>query len=371
MNVHEFLIDKETEQRSKVFGEAGMTSEQRLATISQLFASAEEFIKEKKYPKALNEVAKVYRIDPRNYYAQAYSDRIRTLMRNESASKKAQASSLQSGTTTPPQAKPLLPVQDDVPIPPVAVSAEPPAPAGEQTEESHRFSLYRELLKECWADGLITPEESELLHRTRLQYSIPFDIHCQIEVDIKIDAYVDALRLVWLDGVVDDNEQEVLEVMRKIYGITQNEQAAAEKKFSALRASVQTQALVLVVDHDYNNSIFVARVLMSQGYAVKIERHPDDAWRFLNSHTPDLILSEAVFPKGTSDGFEFFQRIRSEEQYAHIPFLIMTDSKDEHIIQAGLRMGVDYMIPKPLHSDFMVSLIKGKIKSGMKPGSGK
>jgi len=34
----------------------------------------------------------------------------------------------------------------------------------------------------------------------------------------------------WRDGVVDDHENEILEIMRKKFGITQEEQVAAEKK---------------------------------------------------------------------------------------------------------------------------------------------
>ena len=61
-----------------------------MEAISQLFESAETFIKEKKYAKALNELAKVYRIDPKNYNAHAFSDRIVTLMRAETAVTKTQ-----------------------------------------------------------------------------------------------------------------------------------------------------------------------------------------------------------------------------------------------------------------------------------------
>ena len=84
-----YMIEKENEKRSKVFGgEVDMTSEHRMETIAQLFASAEVFISEKKYHHALNALAKIYHIDPKNYYAQAFSDRIEMLMQTEAASKK-------------------------------------------------------------------------------------------------------------------------------------------------------------------------------------------------------------------------------------------------------------------------------------------
>jgi CheY-like chemotaxis protein/tetratricopeptide (TPR) repeat protein len=404
----QYLIDKEREKKSQVFGgETDMTSEHRMEAISELFASVELFIKEKKYPKALNELAKVFQIDPKNYYAQAFSDRIITLMRAETAARKANTAPplqfIASDPDTPPSATSAASVReeaprpsDNIPPPPTIVhrehqreadtppstktitpahgdvpqqsAANPPVltPNSEQQEEVRRFTLYRELLKECWTDGVITPEESDMLHHARVQYGISFDTHCQIEVGIKIDAYVDALHIVWLDGVVNDNEQEVLEIMRKKFGITLEEQAAAEERFSAVRTSKQAKPMILIVDSDYNNSICAARALISRGYDVRIERVPDDALHFMTTHTPDLILSEAGFPQLDTDGFDLFQRTRSDERLSQVPFLMMTNSDDGRMMRAGLRMGVDYVIPKPLHIGYMISIVEGKLKSGLK-----
>jgi CheY-like chemotaxis protein len=361
-----YMIEKENEKRSQVFGEISRTNENRMEVISELFESVETFIREKKYPKALNELAKVYRIDPKNYNAQAFSDRIVALMRAETAVHKAQTpQSIATASDMALLEKPIGIGDNDVSTQPAIIPQPQSAPNSEQQEEVSRYALYRELLKECWADGVITPEDSDMLHRARSQYSISFDTHCRIEVDIKIDAYVDALRIVWRDGVVDDNENEILEIMRKKFGISQEEQAAAEEKFSGFRKTKQSKAMILIVENDHDNSIYVARALMNHGYDVKIERHPDDALRFLNMHTPDLILSEAVFPQIDTDGFEFFQRTRLDKRLSQIPFVMMTELGDARIMRAGLRMGVDYFIPKPLHIGYMVAIIEGKLKSDL------
>ena len=365
-----YMIEKENEKRSQVFGgEINMTSENRMETISQLFKAAEEFIKEKKYHHALNAVGKVFHIDPKNYYAEAFSERIELLIQAEASNKEINKTQtpppIVSEPEVPPLEKPVSVAPHKEPVQYTNIPTPAPMLSNEPQEEIGRYALYKELLKECWADGVITPEESDMLHRVRSQYSISFDMHCQIEVDIKIDAYVDALRIVWRDGVVNDNEQEVLEIMRKKYGITPEEQAAAEKKFSLLRKTKKLKALILIVDIDQDNSIYVARAIISHGYDVKIETHPDDALRFLETHTPDIILSEAVFPQLETDGFEFFQKTRAIERLCQIPFLMMTPSGDARIVRAGLRMGVDYFIPKPLNIGFMMAIIEGKLKSGL------
>jgi len=373
-----YLIQKENEKRENAFGEMDMPLERRMQTVSRLLASAEEFIKVKMYHRALGIVARVYQIDPKNHYAQLYSERIEELLQAEAAGKG------NVDLKPPPQyrkpeenaltTQPVL-VQDDILksttpqadiTPKLSKKDQTPLPTAkrEPHEEAGHFALYRELLRECWADGVITPEESAMLHRVRTQSSITFEDHCRLEVDIKIDAYVDALHIVWQDGVVTDNEQEVLDIMRKKFGITPEDQAAAEKRFSLLRATTETRETILIVDPDQDDLISIARAIIGQGYNVRVARFPDEAILFMKTNAPDLILSEVVFPQLDTDGFEFYQKVRSNTQWNHIPFLMMTYPGDARIVRAGLRMGVDYFLPKPLHIDFMVAIVEGKLKSG-------
>jgi CheY-like chemotaxis protein len=385
-----FLIQKENEKRTMVFGEMDMAVERRMQTISRLLATAEEFIKVKLYHRALGVVAKVYQIDPKNHYAQLYSERIEELLQAEAAGKenvdlkppRRSEPEVYTPPTPVPQEfvlddtfkqiipmqevtpQPVVPVQEVAPRPSKIDKTPLPIPKSEPQEEAGRFALYRELLRECWADGVITPEESAMLHRVRTQSLITFEDHCRLEVDIKIDAYVDALQIVWRDGVVTDNEQEVLDIMCKKFGITPEDQAAAEKKFSLLRTANETRETILIVDPDQDDLISIARALIGRGYDVRVARHPDEAILFMKTNTPDLILSEVVFPQLDTDGFEFYQKVRSNKQWNHIPFLMMTYPGDARIVRAGLRMGVDYFLPKPLHIDFMVAIVEGKLKSG-------
>jgi CheY-like chemotaxis protein len=384
------LIQKESEKRTNVFGETETNIDRRTQNVSQLLATAEEFIKVKLYHRALAVIAKVYQIDPKNHFAQLYSERIEELMQAESAGKgnvdfKPPQPNEPEVLSPPAATKPRTPVQDNIPKPTVPIQDTPssrpahvqddtrrqsienqtplPLQNSEPLEEISHFALYRELLRECWADGVITPEESAMLHRVRTQSSISFEDHCRLEADIKMNAYVDALRIVWQDGVVTDNEQEVLDVMRKKFGITPEDQAAAEKKFSLIRTSQETKETILIVDPDQDDLISIARALIGRGFDVRVARHPDEAMLFMKTNTPDLILSEVVFPQVETDGFEFFERIRLNKQWNHIPFLMMTYPGDTRIVKAGLRMGVDYFLPKPLHIDFMVAIVEGKLKS--------
>jgi CheY-like chemotaxis protein len=348
-------------EHETTFGEPAMLIEHRMQTISQLLASAEEFIKEKNYQRALGAVAKVYKIDPRNYYAQAFSERIDLLMQQEAS----------SASSSHPQFKNV-----EIPIHHLPKNNPKISSVDESTttvyrnlghikdEEPGGLSMYRQILKECWIDGIITPGEISMLEQFRKQYLISDETHLQLEKEIKITAYLDALRVVWQDGVITDNEEEVLDIMRKKYGITQEEQRMAEKKFSESKNTNTTHATILIIDPNQNDRISVARALNSQGHEVKLSQYPSDAFRLIDTIVPDLILSEVIFPNPEPDGFEFYRKIRNTHALVHTPFIMMTNPSDARIVHAGLRMGVDYFILKPLQTDFVVAVVEGKMKTG-------
>ncbi|HTY36536.1 MAG TPA: hypothetical protein VMH23_05465, partial [Bacteroidota bacterium] len=57
--------------------------DQRIAQISMLLRTADQFIALKKYRLAQQQVEKVFAIDPQNYYAKTYDERISKLVQTE------------------------------------------------------------------------------------------------------------------------------------------------------------------------------------------------------------------------------------------------------------------------------------------------
>ncbi len=71
-----FQIERSQKDAQQSAKSKELSDEQRLQQISLLLKAADQMIQAKNYKLALQQVAKVYQIDPRNYYAQAYSERI-------------------------------------------------------------------------------------------------------------------------------------------------------------------------------------------------------------------------------------------------------------------------------------------------------
>ena len=327
------FMQKRADQRGRAAAhEVELSLEERMSVISRHLASAEEYVKVRNYRQALAEVAEVYRIDPTNYYARAFSDRIEVLMEEE----KTQPEKVQK---------------------PVAVGKLPEA------MERGSLLMYRELLKEVWFDGKVTAEEEQELQHVRTIFSITVQEHHILEREVKIDAYVEALRIAWRDNVLTETERSILQTMREKFGLMPEELAEAEARFESVKRIIRSRGTILVVDPDREELVGLSKKLKNRGYLMYMAQRVEDAWQILNTQTPNLIISEAFFPGQSTDGFAFFQKLREHTVLRRVPFFCMAAVNDPKVLRAALRMGVDQFLEKPVDFETLTAAIEGKLKS--------
>jgi len=338
-----FQIERSQKDAQQSAKSKELSDDQRLQQISLLLKAADQMIQAKNYKLALQQVAKVYQIDPRNYYAQAYSERIDQLMELEKKS---------------------------IPMPAVPQAAAqaltPSAPASEQLfQKGERASLtmYRELLREMWFDGKITEEEAAELKKVREIFKLSQEEHTELEKQVQIDAYIEALRIAWRDGAISQNESEVLQVMREKYNISMEEHMSAEAKILWAKNTPQTKAAVLLVDDEKTFLLSLAANLKKHGYDVVTAETVEQALEMLDQTAPSLILSDLLLGEGCLTGIEFYQRVRENRKLNNVPFLLMSGISDEFVVRAGMRMGVDDFIQKPFNLELLLATIEGKLKS--------
>ncbi len=125
---------------------------------------------------------------------------------------------------------------------------------------------------------------------------------------------------------------------------------------------MKRKGLILIVDGDQNSLVLISKRLKSRGYESILAPHPEMALQSLGSETPDLILSEVSFPGQKMDGYEFLQRVRQQPALKHIPFYCMTTSRDPKVIRAGLRLGIDFLLAKPLDIETFVAALEGRLR---------
>jgi CheY-like chemotaxis protein len=332
------LMQKRSQPKMAVpNGPTEMSLEERMEIIARHLAIAEEFINKKDYKHALEEVARVYKIDPSNYYAQTYSERIDTLMMEENAEKN------KVGKT---EKQP-----DVVHVP------QPPSP------ERGSTPMYRELLKEAWLDGKASEEEAMELAAMRELFGITLENHKQLEHEVKIEAYLEALYIAGHDNIITDMEQKTLMMMRVKYGISPAEQAAAESRYNETRRSLKSRGTILIVDTDQKIRESLSDVLKHRGFTLLLAQSVENAIQILMRQTPNVILSELFFTNSQIDGVAFFKKLKEHPILKHALFIFVSSLTDKKIIQAGLRLGVDHFITKPVDVDLLLAIIEGRLRA--------
>ena len=114
---------------------------------------------------------------------------------------------------------------------------------------------------------------------------------------------------------------------------------------------------VLVVDDFSTMRRIIKNILRQLGFTNVVEA--DDgttAWEVLNKDKIDFIVSDWNMPKMT--GIELLRKVRSSEEFADIPFLMVTaEAQQENIIEA-VQAKVSNYIVKPFTAETMKQKIE-------------
>lgn len=334
----------------------GISYDEKSALISQHLSVAELYINKRDFKRALEEIAAVYKIDPKNYYAQTYSERIETLMLEQDAKTAA--------IMKEEIKEPVVPISTDsvpeikVPLPISTQPARVEQPVA--LPERGSLMMYRELLKDYWFNGKITNEEATELSNMRALFGITMEEHNNLEREVKIDAYVEALTIAWRDNVLSNMEQHTVQMMRDKYNISAEEQKIAEARYNEMKNKAKNRIVVLIVDPNRDNLVNLNKLMKQRGYNVFITQKVEDALPIINTQPLSFIISEIIFPKGQMDGIALLKKVREKVPQKFIPFFLMSSVIDEKVIHASYRLGADYFLKKPVNTDELLSILQGK-----------
>ena len=70
-----------------------------------------------------------------------------------------------------------------------------------------------------------------------------------------------------------------------------------------------------------------------------------EALEMMNNLTPEIIISDIMMP--VMDGYEFCGKIKNNENFSHIPIILLTAKSDSGSRVEGYRVGADGYISKP------------------------
>lgn len=148
----------------------------------------------------------------------------------------------------------------------------------------------------------------------------------------------------------------VLDLPQLLHALTNQKRSI----FEEVTQPTSNESLVLVVDDSLSNRKALSITAQQLGYKTITAIDGQDALDQIKQNMPDLILSDLEMPR--VNGLELAQAIRSDEMFAHIPFVMITSrATNKHRKQAQLAGANDYLI-KPVDRETLQNHIEKWLK---------
>lgn len=116
------------------------------------------------------------------------------------------------------------------------------------------------------------------------------------------------------------------------------------------------QTTILVVEDEPSIVELVSFTLKAAGWNVCPVGNANEAWNFLQTKTPQLILLDWMLPD--QSGLRLLSKIRSDKNFSDIPVIMLTAKSMEEDKVAGLDHGADDYMTKPFSPRELTSRIK-------------
>ena len=116
-------------------------------------------------------------------------------------------------------------------------------------------------------------------------------------------------------------------------------------------------ATILCIDDETLLREDIVEELEDEGYKVLQASDGHEGLKQILSHRPDLVICDITMPR--KNGYELLKEVRGEHGFsAEMPFIFLSALADKEHLVAGLKLGADNYMTKPV--DFDVLRVKVK-----------
>ena len=123
---------------------------------------------------------------------------------------------------------------------------------------------------------------------------------------------------------------------------------------------MHTPPRILIVDDNETNRDILRSRLGPQGYELLEAADGEEALAAARQHHPDLILLDVMMPK--MDGIEACRQIKADASLPFMPIVLVTAKSDSKDVVAGLEVGADEYLTKPLDQSALVARVKSMLR---------
>ena len=117
---------------------------------------------------------------------------------------------------------------------------------------------------------------------------------------------------------------------------------------------------ILIVDDSESIRELVALTLESSGYQVHKGVDGQDALKYFDGRTLDLVITDLNMP--IMDGIELIREIRKKPEYATVPILMLTTESQAAKKDEAKAAGATGWIVKPFVQDKLLQVVKKVIR---------
>jgi len=132
-------------------------------------------------------------------------------------------------------------------------------------------------------------------------------------------------------------------------------------------------ATILCIDDEALLREDIVEELEDEGYRVLQACDGDEGLNQILQHHPDLVICDITMPR--KNGYELLKEVRGEHGIStEMPFIFLSALADKEHIVAGLKMGADNYMTKPVDFDVLRVKVKAclrqveRIRSTIKTG---
>jgi CheY-like chemotaxis protein len=117
----------------------------------------------------------------------------------------------------------------------------------------------------------------------------------------------------------------------------------------------QEEQYVLVVDDSPSVRRVVSNVLKTAGWEVQTARDGVEALEVAAKKPPAAVLLDIEMPR--MDGYELISTLRSQDQYRHLPLIVLTSRAANKHHQRAMQLGADAYLVKPYQDEELLNTL--------------
>jgi DNA-binding NarL/FixJ family response regulator len=115
---------------------------------------------------------------------------------------------------------------------------------------------------------------------------------------------------------------------------------------------------ILIIEDQPQMRRNIATILEMEGFEVATAEHGRQGIELARTGKPDLILCDVMMPE--MDGYGVLQALRDDKATATIPFVFLTAKGEKTDQRAGMNLGADDYLTKPVSKNDLLATIEAR-----------